>query len=59
MDAMTAKLELERAEMEAKLGNYDDARRLYRAGLTADPFHAQLFHSYAEMEVSKFLCLLG
>ena len=36
--------------MEAKKGNFDDARELYNRGLEADPLHAQLFHSFAELE---------
>ena len=34
------------AEMEAKRGRYDAARALYQKGIAADPFYAQLFHSY-------------
>ena len=36
--------------MEARLGNIAAARSIFQEGLEADPFHAELFHAYAEME---------
>eukprot|EP00622_Pseudochattonella_farcimen_P001163 FR735787.1.p1 GENE.FR735787.1~~FR735787.1.p1 ORF type:complete len:157 (+),score=23.38 FR735787.1:44-472(+) len=36
--------------MESKRGNYERARELFEKGIDQDPFHAQIFHAYAEME---------